>query len=133
VGALEFELPAHQATDIKASCTAKYAADTHLVKTQPHMHARGVQLDRIVERANGSRETLIDAPYDFINQITYETGMVVKPGKLSGYGLSLSERHRQPFLREGSTLREEMRLTVLTAWPAGYLKQTLWTTVELAV
>lgn len=41
---------------------------------------RGVQLDTILERANGSRETLIDAPYDYINQITYETDMVMKPG-----------------------------------------------------
>jgi hypothetical protein len=61
-----------KATDIKARCTPKYSPDTHLIKTQRHMHARGVRL-------NGSRETLIDVPYDFNNQITYETGMVLKP------------------------------------------------------
>ena len=44
------------------------------------MHASGVRLDTIVERANGSRETLIDVPYDSTNRITYETDMVLKPG-----------------------------------------------------
>jgi hypothetical protein len=76
-GTVLVDLPAHQATDIKARCTPKYAGDIHLIKTQPHMHARGVRLDTIVERANGSRETLIDVPYDFTNQITYETDMVL--------------------------------------------------------
>lgn len=43
------ELPAHQATDIKARCTPKYTPDTHLIKTYPHMHARGVQLNGSVD------------------------------------------------------------------------------------
>jgi hypothetical protein len=53
VGALTLELPAQQATDIKARCTPKCAADTPLIRTQPHIHARGVRLDTIVERAIG--------------------------------------------------------------------------------
>ena len=43
------ELPAHRATDIKARCSPKYTPDTHLIKTQPHMHARGVQLNGSVD------------------------------------------------------------------------------------
>jgi hypothetical protein len=45
--ALKFELPAHQATDI--------AGDIHLIKTQPHMHARGVRLDTNVRMGVAKR------------------------------------------------------------------------------
>jgi hypothetical protein len=79
---------------IHYSLQPKYAGDIHLIKTQPHMHARGVRLDTIAERANGSRETLIDVPYDFTNQITYETDMVLKPGH--SLVPVTSERHRLP-------------------------------------
>ncbi|HTU62903.1 MAG TPA: hypothetical protein VMF89_30795, partial [Polyangiales bacterium] len=59
VGALDLVLPPRQATNIVTRCTPKYQGDIHIIKTQPHMHARGVRLDTIVERADGSRETLI--------------------------------------------------------------------------
>jgi hypothetical protein len=81
------------------------------------MHARGVRLDTIVERANGSRETLIDVPYDFTNQITYETDMVLKPGD-SLVTTCHFQNDTDRLIKEGSSTEEEMSMNVLTAWPA---------------
>jgi hypothetical protein len=120
VGALDLVLPPHQATDIVTRCTPNYPGDIHIIKTQPHMHARGVRLDTIVERADGSRETLIDVPYDFTNQITYESDMVLKPGDVlvtTCHFMNDTDRT----ITEGASTEEEMCMNVLTAWPAGSL------------
>jgi hypothetical protein len=76
-------------------------------KMQPHMHARGVRLDMIVERADGSRETLIDVPYDFTNQITYETDMVLKPGD-SLVTTCHYQNDTNRVIMEGSSTEEEI-------------------------
>jgi hypothetical protein len=120
VGALKFELPPRQATEVKTRCTPKYAGDIHLIKTQPHMHARGVRLDTIVERADGTRETLLDVPYDFTNQITYETDLVLKPGD-SLVTTCHFQNDTDRVIKEGPSTEEEMCMNVLTAWPAGSL------------
>ena len=44
------------------------------------MHARGRRLDTIVQRSNGTRETLIDAPFDVNDQLVYDTPVVLHTG-----------------------------------------------------
>jgi hypothetical protein len=120
VGARDLELPPHQATNIVTRCTPTYPGDIHLIKTQPHMHARGVRLDTVVERADGTRETLIDVPYDFTNQITYETDMVLKPGDTLVTTCHF-QNDTDRVIKEGASTDDEMCMNVLTAWPAGSL------------
>lgn len=120
VGTHDVRLPPRQATDITARCTPKYAGDIHIIQTQPHMHSRGLRLDTIVERADGSRETLIDMPFDFSNQVTYETDMVLKPGD-SLVTTCHYQNDTDRVITEGPSTDQEMCMNFLTAWPAGSL------------
>ena len=83
------------------------------------MHARGVRLDdrRTCEL---ERETLIDVPYDFTNQITDQTDMVLKPGN-SLVTTCHFQNDTDRLIKEGSSTEEEMCMNVPTAWPAGSL------------
>ena len=74
----------------------------------------------IVERAEGRRETLIDVPYDFTNQITYETDMVLKPGD-SLVTTCHVQNDTDRLIKERSSTEEEMCMNGLTAWPSGSL------------
>jgi hypothetical protein len=66
------------------------------------------------------RETLIDVPYDFTNQITDETDMVLKPGN-SLVTTCQFQNDTDRLIKEGSSTEEEMCMNVLTAWLAGSL------------
>jgi hypothetical protein len=66
------------------------------------------------------RETLIDVPYDFTNQITDETDMVLKPGNSLATTCHF-QNDTDRLIKEEPSTEEEMCMNVLTAWPAGSL------------
>lgn len=117
---LDGSLPPHQATDILAHCTPRYDGDIHLIQMLPHMHARGTRLTTVVERASNARETLIDVPFDFNNQIHHATDMVLKPGdRLTTTCHFQNDTDR--VISYGTATENEMCGITLTAWPAGSL------------
>jgi hypothetical protein len=101
-------------------CKPQYTGDIHLIQTIPHMHSRATRYSTIIERANGSRETLIDVPFDFNNQITYGLDQVLKTGDsltITCYFQNDTDRT----LVWGTSADDEMCGGTITAWPAGAL------------
>lgn len=120
VQANQFSLPPRQASKVLTPCTPKYAGDIHIIQSLPHMHLRGTRLETIVQRANGTTETLIDVPFDFNNQVLYQTDMVLSPGdKLLTTCHYQNDTDRT--ILPGPSSEDEMCLNDITAWPAGSL------------
>jgi mono/diheme cytochrome c family protein len=62
------------------TCTPKATTPVTIISATPHMHLLGRHLTTVINRKGGKTEMLIDKPFDFANQITYETPSVIMPG-----------------------------------------------------
>jgi hypothetical protein len=60
------------------TCTPK--GEVNIIGVTPHMHELGVHSSIIINRADGTKETLVDEPFDFNTQIGYETKAKLMPG-----------------------------------------------------
>lgn len=115
-----FVLQPHQPTSVSGTCTVTGKVDAHIVRSFPHMHARGRALDTIIQRADGTRETLINMPFDMGDQLAYDTPAIVHPGdKL------LTTCHWQNDTDEtivmGEGVDNEMCINFVTVWPVNAL------------
>jgi hypothetical protein len=52
----------------------------HILASTPHMHLQGRHMKTIINRKDGTKETLIDKPFDFNTQIGYDTPAIINPG-----------------------------------------------------
>lgn len=52
----------------------------HLLWSSPHMHKLGKHLKTVINRADGTKEVLIDVDFDFNDQRDYPTDKVINPG-----------------------------------------------------
>jgi hypothetical protein len=52
-----------------------------ILRSWPHMHLKGTHLSTLIKRTGGAApEMLIDKPFDFHNQVAYDTPAVINPG-----------------------------------------------------
>jgi cytochrome c551/c552 len=51
-----------------------------ILAATPHMHLQGRHMKTIINRKDGTKETLIDQPFDFNTQIGYDTPATIMPG-----------------------------------------------------
>jgi hypothetical protein len=114
-------LAPHRNTDLMSTCKPSYAnGEIHVLRAFPHMHARGVRLDTIIQHEDGTREPLIDVPFDFNNQIAYDMTKVLRPGDTMVTTCHyVNETDRTVF--GGESTDEEMCINFITAWPQGSL------------
>ena len=61
-------------------CKPSATVPVTIMTSTPHMHLQGRHMKTIINRANGTKETLIDKPFDFQTQLGYETPAVIMPG-----------------------------------------------------
>ena len=54
--------------------------DIHILRSVPHMHTIGTHLKTVINRAGGGNESLVDKPFKFDEQRSYETPAVLRPG-----------------------------------------------------
>jgi hypothetical protein len=78
-------MPAKQKSDFSGTCTPSRegmnATDPiHIFTFWPHMHKYGRHMNSVVTRADGTAEQVFDKPFDFNYQITYQTGIDLRPG-----------------------------------------------------
>ena len=66
--------------DLPGTCTPQYGDDIYIWRSFPHMHEQGVSMDTVIKRTDGSTEVLMDKPFDFNNQLMYDTPAVIHPG-----------------------------------------------------
>ncbi len=61
-----------------STCTPK--DEVNILSVTPHLHELGTHSSIIINRADGTKETLIDKPFDFNTQIGYKTPAKLMPG-----------------------------------------------------
>jgi cytochrome c5 len=64
----------------QATCTPGGQQPIHILGVIPHMHKLGRRATMTIQRANGSTETMHDAPFEFENQAFYGKNLVLMPG-----------------------------------------------------
>jgi copper type II ascorbate-dependent monooxygenase-like protein len=52
----------------------------HIFAAWPHMHKTGIHMLTVINRASGGQETLLDQPFSFDSQRTYDVAAVINPG-----------------------------------------------------
>jgi hypothetical protein len=52
----------------------------HIFAAWPHMHKLGTRMSTMIHRAGGAQEMLIDKPFNFESQLSYDTPAVLGPG-----------------------------------------------------
>ena len=81
------------------------------------MHERGVAMDTVIRRSDGTQEVLIDAPFDFNNQLMYDTPAVIHPGdQLVTTCHFVNDTDR--LIGVGYDSLSEMCFNFVYAWPA---------------
>jgi hypothetical protein len=111
-------LGTQQLNKVSASgtCTANLSGPVNILFSWPHEHLQGRHLTTVINRANGTKETLIDQPFDFNAQIVYSTPTVINPGDT----LTTTCTYAQPTpFGQGTT--SEMCYNFVTAYPGGAL------------
>jgi hypothetical protein len=66
--------------NVKGKCAPNLNMPVHILTSWPHMHKRGVRMSALINRVDGTQESLFDVPFDFNNQLQYETPAVINPG-----------------------------------------------------
>lgn len=87
-----------------------------VMSSGPHMHLKGTRMTTVVKRANGTVETLIDQPFNFQNQIAYDTPMVLYEGDTLETTCMFNGS-----ASFGTGTNQEMCYNFVTAYPAGAL------------
>ena len=91
-----------------------------ILTSSPHMHLQGRHMKTVINRANGGTETLLDVPFDFATQVSYDTPAVINPGDTLTTTCTFATP--TPF---GQKTNEEMCYNFVVAYPAGGLGQFL--------
>jgi hypothetical protein len=67
-------------TSAQSTCVPTASEPIHIVGVSPHMHLKGKHMKGIVNRANGSSETLHDGAFSFNDQTFYPKDLTLMPG-----------------------------------------------------
>jgi hypothetical protein len=105
---------AHETT---GTCTPNLTEPAHILRSWPHMHRHGAGMFSEIRRAGGARELLLDVPFSFDNQISYETEFTIFPGDR----ITTTCRYNTdtPFVTFGADTEQEMCYNFVIAWPVG--------------
>jgi hypothetical protein len=107
-------------TEATGTCRPTNTGDVTILSSSPHMHLQGRHMKTVINRASGGTEVLIDKPFDFNTQISYDTPAVIKPGDTLTTTCTFAKP--TPF---GQGTNQEMCYNFVMAYPAGGLAQTL--------
>lgn len=103
--------------DFTGTCTPESSEPIHIISSSPHMHKRGKHMRSVVRRRDGSEDILIDEPFDFENQVIYQTPMTIHPG--DKIETTCTFNNDGSFFRFGERTEDEMCYNFVTAWPVG--------------
>ncbi|MEY4576926.1 MAG: hypothetical protein RL701_1629 [Pseudomonadota bacterium] len=69
LGTANISIPAHGTKDVSSTCVPKITAGpVHVMGISPHMHQTGVHAKVMLNHADGTSQSLIDAPFAFADQ-----------------------------------------------------------------
>jgi hypothetical protein len=117
-GILPFAVPTGN-SEVTGRCTPQLGTDVNVLTSTPHMHRRGTRMRTVIHRASGGDEILLDEPFDYQNQILYQTPNVIRPGdRLSTTCFFTNPGGMAHF---GPSTDDEMCFNFVIAWPIGQL------------
>jgi len=102
------------------SCHPALTRPVTILTSTPHMHVQGRQLKTAINRVGGTTQVLLDKPFDFNAQITYDTPAVINPGDTLTTTCTFAQP--TPF---GQATNQEMCYNFVIAYPAGSLSNGL--------
>jgi hypothetical protein len=102
------------------TCTPANQQPVTILGSSPHMHLQGRHMKTIINRTDGSKETLIDVDFKFESQSQYPTPATIFPGDT----LTTTCTYAQP-TPFGEGTNEEMCFNFVTAYPAGQLASAI--------
>ena len=102
------------------TCTPINTEPVTILSSSPHMHLQGRHMKTVINRKGGGTEVLLDEPFDFNTQISYDTPAVIQPGDT--LTTTCTYATPTPF---GQGTNEEMCYNFVIAYPAGQLSQLL--------
>ncbi|MDH5673075.1 MAG: hypothetical protein OEZ06_13045 [Myxococcales bacterium] len=101
-------------------CTPAASEDIHILRSWPHMHQLGRELETTIMRADGSREALGRWSFDFNSQVSHPSPAVVHPGDRLET-TCFYENTSAVFVGVGQDTQSEMCFNFVTAYPAAAL------------
>lgn len=105
----------------QGTCTPQYDGEIHILRSWPHMHEIGTGMRTDIRFADGRTQTLGPWPFDFNNQVSYATPVIIHPGDT----LTTTCEYFNPrdtTVVTGTSTDAEMCFNFVTAYPAGALK-----------
>lgn len=106
------------------NCSPLSDKPIHITHVWPHMHLKGRHMKATINRANGTKEILHDAPFDFNYQRSYRKDVTLMPGDTITTVCDYSEP-----MSFGEATSAEMCYLFTTAYPKGALSGIdLWGT-----
>lgn len=107
-------------TTAKSTCNPRGPFPINIMAVSPHMHLKGRHMKAVMVRANGTRETIHDAPFDFDNQTWYPAKWVMNRGDKIETECTFSSRSSF-----GKATTDEMCYLFTVAYPKGALSDGL--------
>jgi Copper type II ascorbate-dependent monooxygenase, C-terminal domain len=128
LGRLTFSLPAKTSSDVVSTCRPmRQQTDVHLLSVTPHMHLTGTRSKLILNRQGGEQIALLDQPYTFQEQRTYNlptdgsaADVVLKPGDTLTSTCTFDNTTDSTIMSSDRS-EDEMCQQIVVAWPAGVL------------
>ena len=118
-GILPFGVPSG-ASEVTGNCRPRnMTRPVNILSSLPHMHKRGSRMRTLIHRAGGGEDVLHDAPFDYQNQIQYETPQIIQPGDTLSTTCFFQNPGGQSHF--GPSTDDEMCYNFVTAWPVGQL------------
>jgi hypothetical protein len=81
LGTESINIPANAQGTASGTCTpGAKTGDIHLIYASPHMHKLGAHMKTVINRKAGGQDVVLDEPFAFTDQRTYDTPSLVHPG-----------------------------------------------------
>lgn len=116
-----FFVPPHvKDYQVQGRCAPTSKQPIHVLRSWPHMHRLGKRVSMVLDRADGTRETVYDVPFSFDDQKQYDTPLVLNPGD-SLLTTCYYDNPNDRVVQIGLKTTDEMCHNYVIAYPAGAL------------
>jgi hypothetical protein len=123
LGSAVISLAPRTTQDVVGVCDPVSTEPIHILSIWPHMHKLGTHSTIILNRLNGTKETLHDAPFSFEDQRSYSMDVTLNDGDTIKSTCRYNNTTNNP-VTFGPATENEMCFNFVTAWPLGALSST---------
>ena len=118
LGTENINIPARQTATATGTCRPSnpQRGDIHILFSVPHMHKTGAHMKTVINRPAGP-EILVDKPFNFLEQRSYDTPAVVKAGETLTTTCTFNNQTNAA-IAFGTVSEAEMCYNFVVAYPA---------------